>query len=215
MRREREKERRVFFPALEVRDFLFLAHFLFPPFPTSPTDPHPKSTIQVRRPLPLHGRARGPDQRLAVPRGQLRHRQSLDDVSRAAPALGRLLRDERRQGRVEVAGGSCGGGEEEGRRRGGGGELFVRGLGGSFGGRWTERKFFFLLSSRRGRQNLHTFVFPLDLFSPLETVSEQKKQFSEVICATVDNDFKVVRIPAEVRPALERGAARFAAGSEK
>ena len=42
MRREREKERRVFFPALEVRYFLFLAHFLFPPFPTSPTDPHPK-----------------------------------------------------------------------------------------------------------------------------------------------------------------------------
>ena len=42
-----------------------------------------------------------------------------------------------------------------------------------------------------------------------------KKQFSEVTCATVDNDFKVVRIPEEVRPALERGAARFAAGSEQ
>ena len=58
-----------------------------------------------------------------------------------------------------------------------------------------------------------------DLFLPLIFLlsyrSDKIKQFSEVTCATVDNDFKVVRIPAEVRLMLEKGAARFAAGSEK
>lgn len=36
---------------------------------------------------------------------------------------------------------------------------------------------------------------------------------SEVTCATVDGDFKVVRIPADVRLMLEEGAARFAAAA--
>ena len=80
---------------------------------------------QVRCPLSIHDRARSSDQRLAVARRQLRDRQGLDDVQDAPQAVGQVLRDERREGRVAVAGGAGRGREEDERRRGGGGEFVV------------------------------------------------------------------------------------------
>jgi len=75
---------------------------------------------------------------------------------------------------------------------------------------------FFSFFPPEEEEKTYTLLFSLSTSFPLsKRFLNKKKQFSEVICATVDNDFKVVRIPAEVRPALERGAARFAAGSEK
>ena len=68
---------------------------------------------------------------------------------------------------------------------------------------------------RRRKKKNSRFLFPPPFFFSFFEKKIIKKQFSEVTCATVDNDFKVVRIPEEVRPALERGAARFAAGSEQ
>ena len=75
----------------------------------------------------------------------------------------------------------------------------------------------FLLPRERSAQKKKklTLSLPPPFFFSFFEKKIIKKQFSEVTCATVDNDFKVVRIPEEVRPALERGAARFAAGSEQ
>ena len=186
----------------------FLSPFFFPlPAPLL-------QTPQVRGPLPVHGRAGSPDQCLAGPRSQLGVGESLHDLQEPPEALGPLLRHERREGGVEVPGGAAGEREEAGGRRAGGGEWRWRFGAGRKREREREKSKKKTRKTKKNSPPQLLLFFPL--LSPLSNLPLSlfpSKQTSEVTCATVDNNFRPCRIPEQVRPDLERGAAWFAAGS--
>lgn len=116
-------------------------------------------------------------------------------VSRSQVVLQESVRRQEDDALVAVSGG--GGLEQEGREK----------------GRERSRRKKPRKTKKNSPPQLLLF-FPL--LSPLSNLPLSlfpSKQTSEVTCATVDNNFRPCRIPEQVRPDLERGAAWFAAGS--